>query len=150
MCKTPPPRQVRSYIYTNWEIMQNKCSWQLGGSRFVQHCTRELKRGNDQVQNNNSTSTPAHTAQQIKTTSESRQEEGVSKTKQERICTLPSRPYNSSFSCGAVPSGTALLFTARDGWNYQTGSFLYFNTSRVQLCCSETKYWTLLSLFWYV
>lgn len=40
------------------------------------------------MQRNILTSTPAHTTRQIKTTSESRQEEGVSETKQERICTL--------------------------------------------------------------
>lgn len=80
---------------------------ELGGSGFVKGYTRELKRGNDQVQQNSSTSTPAHTAPQIKTTSESRQEEGLSKTKQERICTLhlltsrPSHvePYHRAFRC---------------------------------------------------
>lgn len=48
---------------------------QLGGAGFVESRTHELKRGNDQVQKNISTSTPAHTTQQIKITSESRQEE---------------------------------------------------------------------------
>lgn len=55
--------------------MQNKCKRELGGVGFVECRTSELKRGNDQVQKNISTSTPAHTTQQIKTTSESRQEE---------------------------------------------------------------------------